>query len=94
MKVGDTDDSKKKFCDLKIFFCKVTSKYDCLVVFIRKNSAEIWGFIYGLALGIGTLKIMARTGVFVHVIFDLKRSLSYDVRTSSMISTKLSLCPC
>jgi hypothetical protein len=76
MKVGDTDDSKKKFCDLKIFFCKVTSKYDCLVVFIRKNSAEIWGFKYGLTLVIGIPKGMARTGVFVHVVCALKHSPS------------------
>ena len=69
-------------------------KYGRLVDLIRKNSAEIWGFKYGLTLVIGIPKGMARTGVFVHVIFDLKRSLSYDVRTSSMISTKLSLCPC
>jgi hypothetical protein len=44
---------------------EVTAKYDCLVVFIRHDSAEIWGFRYGLALGIGTLKVMASTGVFV-----------------------------
>jgi hypothetical protein len=37
--------------------CKVTLKYGRLVVFIRRNSAEIWGFRYGLTLVIGTLKI-------------------------------------
>jgi hypothetical protein len=33
--------------------------------------AEIWGFRCGLKLGIGTLKIMNSTGVFVRVIFAL-----------------------
>ena len=51
----------------------VTMKYGCLVVFIRYDSAEIWGFRYGLTLVIGTLKIMASTGVFVRVVFALKR---------------------
>jgi hypothetical protein len=37
---------------------KVTMKYGGLVVFIRRDSAEIWEFGYGLTLGIGTLKIM------------------------------------
>ena len=39
-------------------------KYDYLVVFIRHGSAEIWGFQYGVTLGLGTLEIMARTGFF------------------------------
>ena len=55
---------------------EVTMKYDRLVVFIRHDSALIWGFRYGLTFGIGTLKIMASTGVFVHVVFVLKRSIS------------------
>jgi hypothetical protein len=59
-------------------------KYGCLVFSIRQDSAEIWGFRYGLKLGIGTIKIMASTGVFVRVICDLKRSISSDARTSSM----------
>jgi hypothetical protein len=62
-------------------------KYGGLVVFIRHDSAEIWGFRYGLTLGIGTLKIMASTGVFVRVIFYLKRSISSDAGTSSTILT-------
>jgi len=33
------------------------------------------GFRYGLTLVIGTLKIMARTGVFVRVVCALKRSI-------------------
>ena len=36
-------------------------KYEYLVVFIRHVSAEIWRFKYGFTLGLGTLKIMART---------------------------------
>jgi hypothetical protein len=54
-------------------FREVTMKYGRLVVFLRHDSAEIWGFRYGLTLGIGTLKIMARTGVFVRVVCALKR---------------------
>jgi hypothetical protein len=63
---------------------KVNMKYDRMVVFIRHDSAEIWRFRYG---GTGTLKIMASTGVFVLVIYELKRSISRDTRTSSMILT-------
>jgi hypothetical protein len=44
---------------------EVTMTYGRLVVFIRHDSAEIWGFRSRLKLGIGTLKIMASTGVFV-----------------------------
>jgi hypothetical protein len=66
---------------------EVNMKYGRLVVFIRHDSAEIWGFRDGLTLGIGTLKIMASTVIFVRVIFALKRSFSCDVRTSSMILT-------
>jgi hypothetical protein len=51
-------------------------KYDPLVVLMRHDSAEIWGFRYGLALGIVILKIMASTGVFVRVVFSLKRPIS------------------
>jgi hypothetical protein len=51
-------------------------KYGCFVVFIRHNSAEIWGFWYGLTLGIGTLKIMASTGVFVLLVSALKHFIS------------------
>jgi len=55
---------------------EVNMEYGGLVVFMRRASAEIWGFRYGLALGIGTLKIMASTGVFVRVICDLKPLLA------------------
>jgi hypothetical protein len=34
-------------------------KYGRLVVFIRHDSAEIWGFRYRLTLGIGALKFLA-----------------------------------
>jgi|AntAceMinimDraft_5_1070358.scaffolds.fasta_scaffold303514_1 hypothetical protein len=46
-------------------------EHGCLVVLIRHDSAEIWGFRYGLKLEIGTLKIMASTGVFVCVVCAL-----------------------
>jgi len=49
----------------------VVMKHGRLVVFIRHDSAEIWWFKYGLALVIGTLKLMASTGVFVLVVFAL-----------------------
>jgi hypothetical protein len=55
---------------------KATMKYGRLVVFIRHDSAEIWGFRYGLTLGIGTLKIMASAGVFVRVILLLNALLA------------------
>jgi hypothetical protein len=42
---------------------------------MRHDSAEIWGFRYGLTLGIGTLKIMASSDVFVRVFRVLKRSM-------------------
>jgi len=51
-------------------------KYGRLVGFIRQDSAEIWGFGYGLTLGIGTLNIKASTGVFVRVVGALKRFLT------------------
>jgi hypothetical protein len=54
---------------------KIPIKYCRFVVFIRQGSADIWGFRYGLTLIIGTLKIMASTGVFARVIFALKHSI-------------------
>ena len=41
----------------------------------ENESAEIWGFRYRLTPVIGTLKIMASTGVFVRVVFALKHSI-------------------
>jgi hypothetical protein len=62
-------------------------KFDRLVVFIRHDSAEIWGFRYGLTLGFDTHKIMASTGVFVRVVCALERSISSDAGISCMIMT-------
>jgi hypothetical protein len=49
-------------------------KHGRFIVFIRNDSAEIWGFRYGLTLAIGTQKNIASTGVFVHVVCALKNS--------------------
>jgi len=54
---------------------KVTMKYGRMAVFIRHDTAEIWGFRYGLSLVIGTLKLIAITGVFVRVICALMHSI-------------------
>jgi hypothetical protein len=54
-------------------------KYDRLVVFTRHDSAEIWGVRYGLTLVIGTLEIMAGTGVFVRVVCALKHPIKVRV---------------
>jgi hypothetical protein len=53
---------------------KAVMNYGRLVVFIRLDSSEIWGFRYGLTIVIGTLKIMVSTGVFVRVVCALKHS--------------------
>ena len=82
MAVGGEDERKKVFRDRKMKLSEVNMKYGVLVVL-----TEIWGFRYGLILGIGTLKIIASTGVFVRVICDLKSSISSDAKTSSMILT-------
>ena len=66
---------------------EVTMKYGRLVVFMRNDSAEIWGFRYGLTLVIGTLKITASTVVFVRVVFALKRSISIFPCSPRMILT-------
>ena len=65
----------------------VSLKYGRLVVFIRHDSAEIWWFKYGLTLVIGTLKIMASTGVFGVVVSALKHSTSGHGRQPSTILT-------
>jgi len=62
-------------------------KYCRLVVFIRHDSAKIWGFRYGYKLVIGTLQIMASTGVFVRVVCALKRSIKNFPSPPSMILT-------
>jgi hypothetical protein len=66
---------------------EITMKYGRVVVFICHDSAEIWGFRCGLTLGIGTLKIMANTGVFVRVVCALKHSISSFSTTQSIILT-------
>jgi len=62
-------------------------KYGSLVVSIRHDSVEVWGFRYGLTLVIGTLNVIAGTVVFVRVIFALKQSIKNFQRTTSMIFT-------
>jgi hypothetical protein len=54
----------------------VSIKFGHVVVVIRYDSSVIWWFKYGLKLVIGTLKIMASTGVFALVICALKHSIS------------------
>jgi hypothetical protein len=62
-------------------------KYGRLIIFIRHDSAEIWVFRYGTALGIVTLKIKASTGVFVRVVFAFKHSISSFPNTDSILLT-------
>jgi hypothetical protein len=62
-------------------------KYGRLAVFIRYDSVEIWSFKYGFTRGFGTKKTMASSGVFVRLIYDLKRPISSDERTSCIILT-------
>jgi hypothetical protein len=64
---------------------EVTMKYGRLFVFIRHDSPEVWVFRYGLTLGLGTLKIMARTGVFVRVVCAPKRPVGGFSKKSCMI---------
>jgi hypothetical protein len=64
---------------------EVTMKYGMSVVFICHDSVEIWGFRYGLKLCIGNQKVMARTGIFVVVVFSLKDSTYGHGRQKNMI---------
>jgi hypothetical protein len=66
---------------------KVTMECDRLIVFIRHDSAEIWGFRYRLTLVIGTLKFMASTGVFVRLVRALKHFISSFSTTRSTLLT-------
>ena len=66
---------------------EVTMKYGRLVVFIRSDSTELWGFRYGLKLVIGALKIMASTGIFVRVVCALKHPIKYFPSLTSTILT-------
>jgi hypothetical protein len=67
---------------------EVTRKYCRIAAFARRDTAEIWGFSYGLKLGIGALKIMACTGVFVRIPCARKRSISCNSQTPSTILTR------
>jgi hypothetical protein len=64
-----------------------TMKYGRFFVFIRHDTAETWGFRYGLTLVVGPLKIMASTGVFVRVFCALKRSIKNFPFSLSLILT-------
>jgi hypothetical protein len=66
--------------------CKVVVKYGSLVVFIRHDSAEIWGLDVDSHLALA-LKIFASTGDFVRVVFALKHSISRFSQTPGMIVT-------
>jgi len=59
--------------------------YGYLVVSIRHDSTEIWGFRYGLRLGIGVLKIMA----YWRVICSLKFRIGCDSQSPSTILTNV-----
>jgi hypothetical protein len=75
MTVGGEVQSKKYFRGRKMNLHKAIMKYRRLIVFIRHDSAEIWGFRFGFTLFIGTLNIMARTCVFVRVVCALRHSI-------------------
>jgi hypothetical protein len=66
---------------------EVNINYGRMAVIIRHDSAEIWGFRYGVTLGISTLKIMAGTGVFVRVGLSHSYSTSCDPQTPRIILT-------
>ena len=64
---------------------KDITKYAYLIVFIRHGSAEIWGFQYGVTLGLGTLEIMARTGFLGLVVCALNCATKDFQHQPSMI---------
>jgi len=64
----------------------VTMKYGNLVVFIRNDCAETWGFRYGLTLVIGTKKNIRGTCVFVRIVCALNCATKSDPSQPSMIS--------
>jgi hypothetical protein len=64
---------------------EATMTYGRLAVFNFYDSAEIWGVRYGLTLVIGTLKIMASSGVFVCVVCALKQTIKVFSSPISMI---------
>ena len=61
----------------------------------RTWRSEIWGFGYGLKLGIGTLKLTASTGVFVRKVCALKRLLVVrrEHRALFLVSRQVSTTP-
>jgi hypothetical protein len=79
--------AKNYFGDQKMNLREVYMKYGRLAVFIRHDSVEIWGIRYGLKLGIGTVIIMASTGVFVLVVCALERPIGGHGRRPSLILT-------
>jgi hypothetical protein len=89
MKVGGEDKTFVFYLRPEMILREVTMKYGHLVILIRHNSAEIRGFRYKLTLGIGTLKMMASSGVFVHAVSTLKRLISCASLPPSMILTYL-----
>jgi hypothetical protein len=76
---------EKKICDRNVILREVTMKCGRFFVFMRHNSAGIWGFRYELTRSISTLKIMASTGVSVRIFFTLNRCISWDPQTPSPI---------
>jgi hypothetical protein len=62
-------------------------KYERLVVFIIHDSAEIWGFKYGLTLVIGTQNVVAGTAVFKRVVCVLEHSVKNFPCSPRMILT-------
>jgi hypothetical protein len=79
--------ANKCFWNRKMNLRSATMKYVRLVVFMRQESAEIWGFRYGLILVICTLKVIASTGVFVRVVCALKHSIENFLSQPSTIVT-------
>ena len=55
----------------------------------RHGSAEIWGFQYGVTLGLGTLEVMARTGFFGFVVCALNCAFKRFPSKPSTILTYL-----
>ena len=75
MAVGGEDEIKKIFLSPENESTHSYHEIWLFFVFIRHDTAETWGFRYGLTLVVGPLKIMASTGVFVRVVCVLKHSI-------------------
>ena len=80
MTVEGEDERKNNSRYREMNMREVNMKYGRSVVFIRRDSARIWGFKYGLSIGIGPLKNMASTGVFVRVVCALNNFTSSFLR--------------